>query len=111
MRASQSFFSATIAVVCSMAPQFAEASPCSSDIAELETAIQQPGVNLLSGSGRQSVDPQSSHQPTPELVRRLRSQFSATAARAKRLDTKGQRVGCISAISAARRMYVLVDKQ
>jgi hypothetical protein len=109
LRVSQAFFSDAIAVVCSMAPQFAEAGPCTSDIAELKTAIQQPGVNLLSGPGRQSVDPQPSHQPTPELVRRLHSQFSATVARAKRLDTKGQRVGCIGVINAARRMYVLVD--
>jgi hypothetical protein len=94
-----------------MAPQFAEGGPCRSDIAELETGIQQPGVNLLSGPGRQSVDSQLSHQPTPKLVRRLHSQFSATVARAKRLDTKGQRLGCIGAINAARRMYVLVDKQ
>ena len=111
MRASRAFFLGAVAVVFSMAPQFAEAGPCSSDIAELETAIQQPGVNLLSGPGRQSVGPQPSHQPTPELVGRLHSQFSATIARAKRLDTKGQRVGCIGAINAARRMYVLVDKQ
>jgi hypothetical protein len=111
MRASHAFFSAAIAVMCSMAPQFAQAGPCSSDIAELETTIQQPGVNLLSRPGPQSVDPQLSHQLTPELVRRLHSQFSATVARAKRLDAKGQRVGCIGAINAARRMYVLVDKQ
>jgi hypothetical protein len=41
----------------------------------------------------------------------LQSQFAATIARAKRLDMKGQRVGCIGAINAARRIYVLVDKQ
>jgi hypothetical protein len=111
MRKSQLSFSVVIAAALVMAPQFAEAGPCSSDIAELETAIQQPGVNLLSGPGRQSVDPQRSHQPTPELARQLHSQFSATVARAKRLDTKGQRIGCIGAINAARRMYVPVDKQ
>jgi hypothetical protein len=32
-------------------------------------------------------------------------------ARAKGLDTEGERVGCIGALNAARRMYVLVDKQ
>jgi hypothetical protein len=109
MRASRAFFSAAVAVVFSMEPRFAEAGPCSNDISELETAIQQPGVNPLSGP------PQLSHQRTPELVRRaderLQSQFAATIARAKRLDMKGQRVGCIGAINAARRMYVLVDKQ
>jgi len=109
MRASQAFCSVAMAVACSMAPQFAEAGPCSSDIAELETAVQQPSANPLSGH------PQLSQQPTPELMRRaderLQSQFSATVARAKRFDTKGQRVGCIGAINAARRMYVLFHKQ
>lgn len=115
MRASQAFFWTAVAVVVSIAPQFAEAGPCSSDIAELETAIQLPGVNPLSGPGRQSGNPQQSHQPTLEVARRanerLQSQFSATIARAKRLDVKGERVGCIGALNAARRMYMLVDKQ
>jgi hypothetical protein len=57
------------------------------------------------------VDPQLSQQPMPDLARRLQSQFSATMARAKRLDMQGVRVDCISALNAARRMYVLVDKQ
>jgi hypothetical protein len=110
MRASQAFLAAA-AIAFALAPQLAEAGPCSSDIAELETAIQQPGIKLPSGPGRQSV---TSH-PTPELARqpdeRLQSQLSATVARAKRLDMKGERIGCFGALNAARRMYVLVDTE
>ncbi len=115
MRASQAFFVATVAVVFSMVQQFAEAGPCSSDIAELETTIQQPGVTALGGLGQQSANVQLSLPSTPESARwadeHLQSQFSATVARAKRLDIHGDRVGCTGALSAARRMYVLVAKR
>jgi hypothetical protein len=38
---------------------------------------------------------------------RLKSKFSATMARARQLDAKGDRAGCTSALSQARRMYIL----
>jgi multidrug resistance efflux pump len=93
----------------------AQSGPCSSDIAELETTVQQPGVKALGGVGQQSVGVQLRHQSTPESARpadeRLQSQFSATVARAKRPDVNGDRFGCIGALNAARRMYVPVDRQ
>ena len=111
MQASHAFFLAAAAVVLSMAPQLAEAGPCSGDIAELERTIQQPGVEALAGLGQQSVSAKLS-QSTSGSARRadehLQSQFSATVARAKRLDTHGDRVGCTGALNAARHMYVLV---
>ena len=110
MRKSQASFSVAVAVVLTMAPQVATAGPCSSGIEEFETALHQFGGNPLNGLGRQSVNPQLSHQPTPDLATRLQ-QFSATMARAKRLDMQRERVGCIGALNAARRMYLLVDKQ
>jgi hypothetical protein len=62
-----------------------------------------------------SVDVQLGRKSTPESARladeHLRSQFSATVARAKRLDMYGDRFGCIGALNAARSMYVLVAKQ
>jgi hypothetical protein len=107
MRASQTVFLAAAAVVLSMAPQLVEAGPCSSDIAELETTIQRPGVEALSGLGQQSVSAKLS-QSTPESARRadehLQSQFWATVARAKRLDMHDDRLGCTGALNAARRM-------
>jgi hypothetical protein len=105
------FFVASLAVACSVAPQVAEAGPCSSDIAELETTIQQPGVKAL-GPGQQSVNIQLGIQAAQESSTRadehLQSQFSATVARAKRLDRHSDRIGCTGALNAARHMYVLV---
>ena len=111
MRKSQASFSVAVAVVLTMAPEVATAGPCSSGIEEFETALHQFGGNPVNGLGQQSVNPQLSHQPMPDLATRLQPQFSATMARAKRLDRQGDRVGCIGALNAARRMYVLVDKQ
>jgi hypothetical protein len=111
MRKSQSFSSALLALVLAIVPHFAEAGPCSGDIADLETAIRLFGGNPLRRQERQSVNAQPSHQPVPDLGKRLQSQFSATMARAKRLDMQGERLGCIGVLNAARDMYALVDKQ
>ena len=112
MRASLAFFAAAVVVAFSTVPQFAEAGPCSSDIAELETTIQQPSVRAFGGPERQSVNVQLRRQSTPDSARRtdehLQSQFSATVARAKRLDMYGDRFGCFGALNAARQMSVLV---
>ena len=106
MRKSRSLLSAAIAIVLAMAPQFAEAGPCSGGIAELETAVHLFGENAFSSLDRQTVNAQPGHQPLPDLAMRLRSQFSATVARAKRLDMQGERIGCLGALNAARQMYV-----
>jgi hypothetical protein len=109
MQASQALPLAAVAVVLSMAPRIAEAGPCSSDIAALETAIQQPGVEALDGvSVKLSQSTRGSARRADE---RLLSQFSATVARAKRLDMHGDRVGCTGALNAARGTYVLVAKR
>jgi hypothetical protein len=90
----------------------AHAGPCSADIAQFEKAIRDSAGNPFAGlTAPQSVAAQIEHQPTQESVKRaqdrLREKFSANMARAKRLDTKGDRSGCTSALSAAKRMYVL----
>jgi hypothetical protein len=90
----------------------AQAGPCSADIAQFETAIRQSAGNPYAGlQAPQSVAAQLDRQPTPESLKqaqdRLRSQFAATMARAKRLDAKGDRPGCASALAAAKRMYIL----
>jgi hypothetical protein len=94
-----------------MLPQFAEAGPCRSDIAGLETAIRLFGGDPPAGPEWQSAGVQPNHQPAPDLARARQVQFSATMARAKRLDTDGDRFGCIGALNAARRMYVLVARR
>jgi hypothetical protein len=65
----------TTVVLLTMPPQHAEAGPCSSDNAGLETAIR-----LVGGS----LPAQPNHQPAPDLARRRQVQFSATMARAAR---------------------------
>jgi hypothetical protein len=90
----------------------AQAGPCSEDIAQFEAAIRQSAGNPNAGlTAPQSVGAQLDRQPTPDSLKqaqeRLQSKFSATMARAKRLDAKGDRTGCTRALSVAKRMYIL----
>jgi hypothetical protein len=99
------------AVLCLNIP-VAQAGPCSEDIAQFEAAIRQSAGNPNAGlTAPQSVGAQLDRQPTPDSLKktqeRMQSKFSATMARAKRLDAKGDRTGCIRALSAAKRMYIL----
>ena len=109
------FQSAALPIVCALLcldVSVANAGPCSADIAQFEKAIRDSAGNPYAGlMAPQSVAAQIDRQPTPESVKqtqaRLRSQFAATMARAKRLNAKGDRAGCTSALNAARRMYIL----
>ncbi|MBR1228217.1 MULTISPECIES: hypothetical protein [unclassified Bradyrhizobium] len=99
------------AVLCLNIP-VAQAGPCSEDIAQFEAAIRQSAGNPNAGlTAPQSVGDQLDRQPTSDSLKqaqeRLQSKFSATLARAKRFDAKGDRTGCIRALSAAKRMYIL----
>lgn len=90
----------------------AHAGPCSADIAQFEKAIRDSAGNPFAGlMAPQTVAAQTDRQPTAESLKqaqaRLRAQFAATMARAKRLDAKGDRAGCIAALNAAKRMYIL----
>jgi hypothetical protein len=105
------FLSVAIALLLAIVPQFAKAGPCTGGIAELETAVQRFGGNAPARLEQQSVNAQPDRQALPDLATRLQSQFSATVARAKRLDMQGERIGCIGALTAARHMYVLVARQ
>jgi hypothetical protein len=101
-----------VCAVLGLGPTFAHAGPCSADIAQFETAIRQSAGNPLAGlTARQSVSAQLNHQPTVASVKRenerLKSQFAAIMARAKRLDARGDRAGCSAALDAAKQMYIL----
>ena len=90
----------------------AHAGPCSADIAQFEQAIRDSAGNPFAGlTAPQSVNAQIDRQPTPESLKKaqdnLQAKFSATMARAKRLDAQGDRPGCTSALTAAKRMYIL----
>jgi len=109
------FQTATFPFVCALlglSISTAHAGPCAIEIAQFEKAIRDSASNPYAGlMAPQSVAAQIDRQPTPESLKqtqdRLRSQFAATMARAKRLDAKGDRAGCTSALNAARRMYIL----
>lgn len=62
-------------------------------------------------AARQTTAAQLDRQPTVASMKReqerLKSQFAATMARAKRLDARGDRTGCTSALNTAKRMYIL----
>jgi hypothetical protein len=109
------FHAAIFSLACVLAcfdVSIAAAGPCSADIAQFEKAIRDSAGNPFAGlMAPQTVAAQTDRQPTPESLRqaqaRLRAQFAATLARAKRLDAKGDRAGCIAALNAAKRMYIL----
>ena len=90
----------------------AQAGPCSGDISQFEAAIRQSAGDPMAGlTARQSVAAQLGRQPTAASTKqeekRLKSEFAANMARAKRLDAKGDQKGCNKALDAAKRMYVL----
>ena len=90
----------------------AHAGPCSSKIAQFEQAVRQSAGNPNAGPmAPQSIGTQLDRQPTPASIKRAeeraKAAFAATLARAKRLDAKGDRTGCMRALAAAKRMYNL----
>jgi hypothetical protein len=116
---SRHYFSSTLqattglligAALC-LGSTFAQAGPCTAEIAQFETAVRQSASNPYAGlTAPQSIGAQLDHQPTVASVKRaeqqLKSKFSANMTRAKRLDAKGDRAGCIDALNAAKRMYI-----
>jgi hypothetical protein len=96
----------------SLTPTFAEAGPCSADIAQFEAAIRQSAGNANAGlTAPQSTAAQNDHQPTVASMKKeqraLKTKFAATMAKAKRLDAQNDRAGCEGALSIAKGMYVL----
>jgi len=103
---------ALLSAVLALAATDALAGPCTSDIAQFEAAIRASQGNPFAGlTAPQSVGAELGHQPTPASLKqaqaRLKKQFAATMARAKRYDAQGNRQGCTRALAAAKRMYIL----
>jgi hypothetical protein len=95
-----------------LTPTFAEAGPCSVDIAQFETAMRQSAGNPYAGlTAPQSVAAQDNRQPTVASMKKaerdLKAKFAATMAQAKRFDARNNRAGCEGALSVAKRMYIL----
>src|SRR6195256_2384420 len=100
-----------ICALLGLSPTIAQAGPCTAGIAQFEAALRQSAGNPFAGlTARQSVNAQLGRQPTPESLHqaneRLKSQFSATAARAKWYDAHGNRSGCTRALNAAKQIYI-----
>lgn len=89
--------------------EWAHAGPCSTEIAQFELAVRQSAGN--GPMAPQSIGAQIDRQPTPASIKRAekraQAKFTATLARAKRLDARGNRAGCTRALSAAKEMYNL----
>src|SRR5271154_899464 len=105
MAKGQAALGAIILAMLGLCPTFAQAGPCSDGIAQFEAAIRQSAGDPSAGlTAPQTVGAQLDRQPTPGSLKRtqeqLQAKFSATMARAKRLDQQGDRAGCTRALSA-----------
>ena len=100
-----------IGAIFGLSSTFAQAGPCTAEIAQFEAAVRQSASNPYAGlTAPQPVGAQLDRQPTvasmKQAEQQLRSKFSANMTRAKRLDAKGDRAGCTDALNAAKRMYI-----
>ena len=100
-----------VAVLC-LGSTSLHAGPCSNAIAQFEQGLRQSASNPDAGPfARQSIGAQLDRQPTPSSVARAQARaqaaFKKALARAKRLDARGDRVGCTQALIAAKQMYDL----
>jgi len=101
-----------VIAVLSLGIASAHAGPCGNAIARFEHAVRQSANNPNAGPmAPQSIGAQLDRQPTPASIKRAQDRawaaFDATLARAKRLDARGNRAGCMRALAAAKRMYNL----
>src|ERR1700739_1578741 len=92
------------AVACLGAP--AQAGPCGKAIAKFEAAVRQSAGEPNAGPyARESIGAHLHHQPPPASIKqaqaRARSTFDATLARAKPQDARGDRRGCMRALTKA----------
>jgi hypothetical protein len=99
------------AALC-LSSTLAQAGPCTAEIAQFEAAMRQSANNPYAGlMAPQSIAAQDDRQPTAASTKRaeqkLKSEFSAAIARARRLDARNDRAGCERALSVAKRMYIL----
>jgi hypothetical protein len=97
---------------CCLISALAHAGPCTDNIAQFELAVKQSAGKPFAGPmARQSIGAQIDRQPTPGSIKRAEEQaqakFAATLGRAKRLDARGDRVGCTRALDDAEAMYDL----
>jgi hypothetical protein len=101
-----------VAVAACLGAKSADAGPCTQAIAKFEKAVRQSAGEPDAGPyARQSIGAQLHHEPTPASIERAqaraRATFNATLTRAKRRDARGDRAGCMRALTKAEDMYDL----
>lgn len=109
---SRRIAAACFVLVLTLSIEPAHAGSCTAEIAQFQRAVRQsagkPGAGPMAP---QSIGAQLDRQPTPPSIRRAEKRaqaiFAATMARAKRLDARGDRAGCMRALTAAKDMYNL----
>jgi hypothetical protein len=105
MRPSATAFVVPIALALALTS--AHASPCSDEIANLETAINvSESSPAVVPTGPQSVGAQLHHQPTPQSVQRAEAAPSAELKdivnRAKVLDAEGKTKECLELVATGK---------
>jgi hypothetical protein len=101
----------SVSLVC-LSIAAAHAGPCTSDIVQFEQAVRASAGNPNAGPlARQTIGAQIDREPTPASIKRAeqraQASFEAVLGRAKRLDARGNRAGCMRALAEAKGMYVL----
>ena len=89
-----------VIAVISLAAASAHAGPCSTDIAQFEDAVRQ-------SAGNPNAGPMAKPVSIKRAQARAQAAFQATLARAKRLNARGDRSGCMRALATAKGMYNL----
>jgi hypothetical protein len=90
----------------------AQAGPCTTQIAQLQTQIGRLATGPEGGpSGPQSIGAQLHHQPTPGAVQHAQAAANADADaaldRARKADAQSDSRGCQDALRQARELYGL----
>jgi hypothetical protein len=83
------------------------AGPCSSDIAQIESALRRPGGDI-GPTDPQGLGAQLHRQPTPGSVQRAENtavaDLDAALARARALDADGKPAECTEAVKAIKNL-------
>ena len=96
-----------VPITLALALTSARASPCSEEIASLETAISASASNpALAPTAQQSVGAQLHHQPTPQSVQRAEAapntELNDLVTRAKVLDAEGKTKECMELVATGK---------
>ena len=94
-------------VLPALSADYAQAGPCSNEIARIESALRRPGSDV-GPTDRQTLGAQLHRQPTPGSVERAEdraaSVLDAAIARARALDAADNRTECMKAVEEIKQL-------